>query len=128
MLRSWLLGTSPRTPEYIFPTVTPEQDGPDCRRDCADCTLSYPSRVKIDTAKPLYGHIKEFSTHVLVGTGQSDWVEKVKKDKGSKHPGAAGAAPAASETQAEEGKDVGAATQGDVGRSASEAMEKLGVN
>lgn len=83
MLRSWLLGTSPRTPEYIFPTVTPEQDGPDCRRDCADCTLSYPSRVKIDTAKPLYGHIKEFSTHVLVGTGQSDWVEKVKKDKGS---------------------------------------------
>lgn len=84
MLRSWLsLGTSPQTPEYIFPTVTPEQDGPDCRRDCADCTATFSSRVKIDTVKPLYGHIKEFSTHVLVGTGQSDWVEKVKKDRGS---------------------------------------------
>lgn len=83
MLRSLLSMGGTRTPEYIFPSVNPELDGPDCRQDCAGCTVKYPAKFKIDTTKPLYGHIKEFSTHALVATGKSDWIEKVKHDKGS---------------------------------------------
>lgn len=50
---------------------------------------------------------------------------KQKKDKGSRYPVAK-----ASETQAEEGKDVNAepTTQADVGKSAAEAMDKLSMN
>lgn len=82
MLRSLFFGAD-SSPNYIFPTVNPEQDGPDCRRDCTSCTAKLPSKFKIDTAKPLYGHIKEFSNHVLVATGKADWIPKVKQDKGS---------------------------------------------
>lgn len=82
MLRSLLFGGS-SSPDYIFPTVNPEQDGPDCRQDCTSCTAKYPTKFKIDTTRPLYGHIKEFSTHVLVATGKADWIAKVKQDKGS---------------------------------------------
>ena len=69
--------------DYIFPRVRPEQDGEDCLKDCADCTVRCPSNVKIDTSRPLYGQIKPFHAHILVATGQSDWVEKVEKDSGS---------------------------------------------
>ncbi|KAJ5119813.1 hypothetical protein N7448_010482 [Penicillium atrosanguineum] len=81
MLRSLLsLG---RTPDYLFPKVDPTQDGPDCLKDCADCTTQFPDKVKIETSRPLYGHIKEFHSHVLVATGRSDWKEKVGQEKGS---------------------------------------------
>ncbi|KAJ5555197.1 hypothetical protein N7461_003667 [Penicillium sp. DV-2018c] len=70
--------------EYIFPRVDPKEDGPHCLKDCADCTLQFPSKVKVDTTKPLYGLVKEFHSHVLVATGQSDWKErKVVKQAGS---------------------------------------------
>ncbi|PYI07568.1 hypothetical protein BO78DRAFT_417687 [Aspergillus sclerotiicarbonarius CBS 121057] len=72
-----------RNDSYIFPTVDPNEDGPDCKKDCADCTVNFPSKVKVETSKPLYGHIKEFHTHVLVATGKSDWTEKVENEKGS---------------------------------------------
>ncbi|KAJ5577385.1 uncharacterized protein N7459_006349 [Penicillium hispanicum] len=81
MLRSLLsLG---RTPDYLFPTVDPTQDGPECLQDCADCTTHFPSKVKVETARPLYGQIKEFHSHVLVATGRTDWKEKVEQEKGS---------------------------------------------
>lgn len=81
MLRSLLsLG---RAPNYIFPKVDPAQDGPDCLKDCADCTTQFPAKVKVETSMPLYGHIKEFHSHVLVATGRSDWKEKVGQEKGS---------------------------------------------
>ncbi|KAL5359766.1 Sucrase/ferredoxin-like-domain-containing protein [Aspergillus floccosus] len=81
MLRSLLWRQS--TTDYLFPTVDPAQDGPDCQSDCADCTVHFPSKVKIETSRPLYGHIKQFSTHVLVATGRSDWTQKVEHEKGS---------------------------------------------
>ncbi|KAE8351251.1 Sucrase/ferredoxin-like-domain-containing protein [Aspergillus coremiiformis] len=82
MWRSLLsLGSS--NANYIFPIVDPKQDGPDCKRDCADCTAHFPSKVKIESTRPLYGHIKKFSTHILVATGKSDWAEKVENEKGS---------------------------------------------
>ncbi|KAJ5124328.1 uncharacterized protein N7515_008153 [Penicillium bovifimosum] len=70
--------------KYIFPRVDPKEDGPDCLKDCADCTLQFPSKVKVETSRPLYGLVKEFHSHVLVATGQSDWKErKVEKQAGS---------------------------------------------
>lgn len=81
MLRSLLsLG---RAPDYLFPKVDPAQDGPECLRDCADCTTQFPDKVKVETSRPLYGQIKEFHSHVLVATGRSDWKEKVGQEKGS---------------------------------------------
>ena len=81
MLRSLLsLG---RTPNYLFPKVDPAQDGPECLRDCADCTTQFPGKVKVETSRPLYGQIKEFHSHVLIATGRSDWKEKVEQEKGS---------------------------------------------
>ncbi|KJF61185.1 sucrase/ferredoxin domain-containing protein [Coccidioides immitis RS] len=68
---------------YIFPTVDPESDGPDCTRDCADCTIKYPSRFMTENQRRLYGKVKPFATHVLVATGKSDWVPKVENMQGT---------------------------------------------
>lgn len=93
MLKSWF--SAPRSLQqdkherssskgnYIFPPVTPHDDGADCLRDCADCTVHYPARFHIDHDRKLYGKIKPFTTHVLVATGRSDWEEKVEREQGS---------------------------------------------
>ncbi|KAJ6178774.1 hypothetical protein N7519_009235 [Penicillium mononematosum] len=84
MLRSLLSFGRTGTNDYLFPKVDPKEDGPECLKDCADCTVKFPSKVKVETSRPLYGQIKEFHTHVLVATGQSDWKEKhVEKITGS---------------------------------------------
>ncbi|KAF3390221.1 Actin patches distal protein 1 [Penicillium rolfsii] len=83
MLRSLLSLTRGSVPDYVFPTVNPEQDGPDCLQDCASCTIQFPAKVKVEKSIPLYGHIKQFHSHVLVATGRSDWKEKVEQERGS---------------------------------------------
>lgn len=82
MFRS-LLAITGRRPKYIFPEVDPKVDGDDCRSDCNDCTVKCPQNVKIDTSLPMYGFIKEFHAHILVATGQTDWVQKVEQENGS---------------------------------------------
>ncbi|KAL1968193.1 hypothetical protein VTN77DRAFT_2028 [Rasamsonia byssochlamydoides] len=72
-----------KSDEYLFPTVNPEEDGPDCLKNCADCTVHLPAKFHIDTHRELYGNIKPFTTHILVATGRSDWAEKVEREKGS---------------------------------------------
>lgn len=69
--------------DYIFPTVDPESDGPDCQKDCADCTVKFPSKLKIETLAPLYGRIKPFGAHILIATASSDWEPKIQEVKGS---------------------------------------------
>jgi hypothetical protein len=68
---------------YIFPKVDPEVDGEDCDKDCSNCTTRYPSWFKINNLWPMYGYTKPFTTHVLVATGKSDWIRKVKNEEGS---------------------------------------------
>ncbi|EEH50428.2 uncharacterized protein PADG_06507 [Paracoccidioides brasiliensis Pb18] len=68
----------------IFPVVNPAIDGLDCNQDCADCTIKYSSRFKINTDRELYGSIKPFVKHVLVATGKADWAEKVENEQGSR--------------------------------------------
>ncbi|KAL5615156.1 hypothetical protein BROUX41_005213 [Berkeleyomyces rouxiae] len=67
----------------LFPTTNPETDGDDCLRDCESCSIKYPKSFSINETEELYGHIKGFSTHVLVATGKSDWVRDVADEKGS---------------------------------------------
>ncbi|KAL4985031.1 Sucrase/ferredoxin-like-domain-containing protein [Aspergillus falconensis] len=83
MLRSLLSITGLQRNDYIFPTVDPKKDGPDCKKDCADCTVNFPDKIKVETSLPLYGHIKQFHTHVLVATGRSDWKQHVEDERGS---------------------------------------------
>ncbi|KAJ5977291.1 hypothetical protein N7501_000633 [Penicillium viridicatum] len=82
MFRSLLVITG-RRPKYIFTEVDPKVDGDDCRTDCNDCTVKCPQNVKIDTSLPMYGFIKEFHAHILVATGQTDWIGKVEEENGS---------------------------------------------
>ncbi|KAJ5459971.1 uncharacterized protein N7458_001523 [Penicillium daleae] len=83
MLRSLLSLARGSEPDYVFPKVNQDEDGPDCLKDCADCTIQFPAKVKVESSMPLYGHIKEFHSHVLVATGRSDWKEKVGQERGS---------------------------------------------
>ncbi|KAM5440877.1 hypothetical protein MferCBS31731_004016 [Microsporum ferrugineum] len=77
-------GSSTDSPRgYIFPTVDPDVDGEDCDRDCANCTIRYPSRFKVEEDGKLYGKVKPVTNHVLVATGKSDWIPKVENEKGS---------------------------------------------
>ena len=72
-----------RDKDYVFPGVHRDTDGPDCHRDCADCTIRYPWNFKVNNERQIYGSVKPFGTHVLVATGKTDWIPKVEKEKGS---------------------------------------------
>jgi hypothetical protein len=67
----------------LFPPTTPDVDGEACNHDCDSCHVNYPRNFKIDEQDLLYGHIKGWSTHVLVATSKSDWVRDVEDEKGS---------------------------------------------
>lgn len=45
--------------------------------------MKLPKSWSIDEKDELYGHIKGWSTHVLVATGKADWVRDVEDEKGS---------------------------------------------
>lgn len=87
-----LSGTSTPTPgtppnatslKQLFPKVNPAIDGEDCDHDCESCEVKLPKGFKIEEDDKLYGHVKPWSTHVLVATGKSDWVRDVKDEKKS---------------------------------------------
>ncbi|KJZ78450.1 hypothetical protein HIM_01841 [Hirsutella minnesotensis 3608] len=67
----------------LFAKTDPAVDGDECLRDCESCTLRYPRGFSVDVDDRLYGQIKGWSTHLLVGTGKADWVRDVGDEKGS---------------------------------------------
>jgi hypothetical protein len=69
--------------EQLFPTTDPTIDGDDCLHDCASCSVKYPRKFDIDETEELYGHVKAWSTHLVVATGKTDWVRDVADEKGS---------------------------------------------
>ncbi|KAL7924628.1 Sucrase/ferredoxin-like domain-containing protein [Trichoderma austrokoningii] len=69
--------------EALFGKTSAEADGEECLHDCESCSVKYPRGFKIDEEDVLYGQVKGWSTHVLVGTGKSDWVRDVADEKGS---------------------------------------------
>lgn len=72
-----------RTTDALFPTTDPAVDGEECLHDCASCTIKYPNKFTIDEEEELYGHVKGWSTHLIVATGKTDWVRDVADEKGS---------------------------------------------
>ncbi|KAF2493159.1 hypothetical protein BU16DRAFT_551134 [Lophium mytilinum] len=71
------------TAPALFPKTDPASDGDECVHDCSSCTIKYPSKFAIDEDEELYGHVKGWSTHLIVATGKSDWVRDVADEKGS---------------------------------------------
>ncbi|KAI0878722.1 Sucrase/ferredoxin-like-domain-containing protein [Hypoxylon argillaceum] len=67
----------------LFAPTDPAVDGEDCTHDCESCHVSYPRGFKVEKDDLLYGHVKGWSTHVVVATGKSDWVRDVEDEKGS---------------------------------------------
>lgn len=62
--------------------------------DCHSCTNPcddmdhphYPSYLKIDTETPLLHSTKPYTRHILISTGQDDWVAHIDEDKDSLAP------------------------------------------
>lgn len=67
----------------LFAKTDPAVDGDECLHDCHSCIVHYPKRFKIDEEDVLYGQVKGWSTHIVVGTGKADWVRDVADEKGS---------------------------------------------
>ena len=67
----------------LFTQTDPNIDGDDCLHDCASCTEALPRKWSIDEDDKLYGHVKGWETHLVIGTGKTDWVRDVTDEKGS---------------------------------------------
>lgn len=75
--------TKARAADELFTKTDPAVDGDECAHDCASCEVKYPRKFEVDETEELYGHIKGWSTHLLVATGKTDWVRDVADEKGS---------------------------------------------
>jgi len=67
----------------LFAKPDPKIDGEDCLHDCASCTESLPRKWEIDEEDELYGFVKGWETHLVIGTGKTDWVRDVTEENGS---------------------------------------------
>ena len=72
-----------KTEGDLFPLTDPSIDGEECLHDCSTCSTQYPAKFSIDEDDKLYGHVKGFNVHLLVGTGKADWVRDVTDEKHS---------------------------------------------
>lgn len=67
----------------LFTKTDPVVDGEECLHDCDSCSVRYPRGFKINEDHVLYGNVKGFNTHLIVGTGKTDWVRDVADEAGS---------------------------------------------
>ncbi|KAJ9614498.1 hypothetical protein H2200_002635 [Cladophialophora chaetospira] len=72
-----------KTEADLFPPTDPSIDGEECLHDCSTCTVHLPAKFSIDEDDKLFGHVKGFNVHLLVGTGKTDWVRDVTDEKHS---------------------------------------------
>ncbi|KFH41241.1 Actin patches distal protein-like protein [Hapsidospora chrysogenum ATCC 11550] len=89
---SWVIGGAggngngaghPAPMGELFAKTDPATDGEECLHDCETCAVRYPRGFKIEEEDALYGEVKAWSTHLIVGTGKADWVRDVADEKGS---------------------------------------------
>ena len=73
----------PAPMDKLFTKTDPAVDGDDCLHDCDGCVVKYPRGFKIEESDLLYGHVNEWSTHVLIATSKADWVRDSADEKGS---------------------------------------------
>lgn len=77
-------GDSTRAPmDRLFTKTSAQADGDGCLHDCESCSVRYPRGFKIEEDDALYGGVNGWSTHLIVGTGKTDWVRDVTDEKGS---------------------------------------------
>ena len=78
-------GAKPTTApiDELFSKTDPSVDGDECLHDCDSCSVKYPRGFKIDEEDVLYGQVKGWATHLIVGTGKTDWVRDVTDEGGS---------------------------------------------
>ena len=69
--------------QQLFPKTDPTIDGEECLHDCESCTIHYPKKFSIDEDEKVYGGVSGWSTHLIVGTGKTDWVRDVADEEGS---------------------------------------------
>jgi hypothetical protein len=69
-----------KTETDLFTKTNPVVDGEECLHDCENCSVKLPTKFSIDESAQLYGHIKPFQRHLVVATGQSDWVSFIVLD------------------------------------------------
>ncbi|KAF3923779.1 hypothetical protein AA313_de0204501 [Arthrobotrys entomopaga] len=55
----------------------------DCDLECHSCTIKYPASFKVEDSADLWQTSDEWATHIIIATGQSDWVRNVDHEKGS---------------------------------------------
>lgn len=73
------------TKDTLFPVVSKEVDGEDCDHDCDHCP-GYGrafDKIGIEAGEELWGGIKGFANHVIVATGETDWIRDVEDISGS---------------------------------------------
>ncbi|RMZ77022.1 hypothetical protein DV738_g4591, partial [Chaetothyriales sp. CBS 135597] len=75
--------TTAKAETALFPKTDPAIDGDACLHDCDTCTITYPRKFDVDESDKLYGHVSGWDTHLIVGTGKTDWVHNVAHEKGS---------------------------------------------
>ncbi|KAH0612408.1 uncharacterized protein H6S33_010460 [Morchella sextelata] len=86
------------TKDTLFPLVTCEHDKTDaaaeeCDHDCAACPQVAPDgtsgygkafdKIGVDHDEELWGGVKKYSRHVIVATGETDWIRDVDEIPGS---------------------------------------------
>ena len=69
------------TKDTLFPLATQEEK--ECLKECDGCAISFPRKFDVDRSDELWGRVNEYSVHVLVATGKSDWLRDVVDEKGS---------------------------------------------
>lgn len=69
--------------DALFTRTNPETDGEECLHDCSSCSVNLPKKWSIDEEDKLYGGINGWSRHLIVATGETDWVRSVEDVKGS---------------------------------------------
>jgi hypothetical protein len=72
-----------KTETQLFPQTDATVDGDECLHDCSTCTVHLPAKFSIDESDKLFGHVKGWDTHLIVGTGKTDWVRDVTDEKGT---------------------------------------------
>lgn len=86
------------TKDTLFPLVTCEHDkdapdAEDCDHDCAACPQVAPDgasgygkafdKMGVEQDEELWGGVKKYSRHVIVATGETDWIRDVEDISGS---------------------------------------------
>ncbi|KAF9976698.1 hypothetical protein BGZ73_008005 [Actinomortierella ambigua] len=96
--------------EPQYPKDVPFIDEADCRACPNPCFdedhPSYPPYLKIERNDPLLNSMKPYTRHVLISTGQEDWVSHIDEDKDSLAPYLDQAIAEGQKRQREENPDV----------------------